>query len=72
MDGTFPYVHADRSFQHLGFLIYDVGFQSQNSEAARPLVFTITMLLIVLVAALNLGAMWLRGRLRRKYAAGQF
>ena len=72
VDGTFPYVHADRSFQHLGFLIYDVGFQSQNSEAARPLVFTITMLLIVLVAALNLGAMWLRGRLRRKYAAGQF
>jgi phosphate transport system permease protein len=72
VDGNFPYVHADRSFQHLGFLIYDVGFQSQNSEAAKPLVFTITMLLIVLVAGLNLGAMWLRGRLRSKYAAGQF
>jgi phosphate transport system permease protein len=72
LDGKFPYVHAERRFLHLGFDIYDVGFQSPNSEAAKPMVFTITMLLIVLVAAMNLGAMLLRSRLRRKYAVGQF
>jgi phosphate transport system permease protein len=71
-DGSFPYVHADRAFLHLGFMIYDVGFQSQNSEAGKPMVFTITMLLIVLITTLNLAAMWLRSRLRRKYAAGTF
>jgi len=72
VDGSFPYVHADRSFLHLGFTIYDVGFQSQNSEAGKPMVFTITMLLIVLITTLNLAAMWLRSRLRKKYAAGNF
>ena len=34
VDGVFPYVHPERSFMHLGFHIYDLGFQSQNSEAA--------------------------------------
>jgi phosphate transport system permease protein len=72
VDGTFPYLHADRSFLHLGFTIYDVGFQSQNSEAGEPMVFTITMLLIVLITTLNLAAMWVRGRLRRIHAGGQF
>jgi phosphate transport system permease protein len=72
VDRTFPYVHADRSFLHLGFNIYDVAFQSPDSEAAKPMVFTITMLLIVLITTLNLAAMWFRGRLRKKYAAGKF
>ena len=51
---------------HLGFHIYDVGFQSPNVDAARPMVFTTTILLIVLVVALNLTAIVIRGRLRRK------
>ena len=72
LDGDFPYVHPERSFMHLGFHIYDVGFQSQNSEAAKPMVFTTTLLLIALVATLNLTAVWLRGRLRRRFAGGQF
>ena len=38
---------------HLGFHIYDVGFQSQNSEAAKPMVFTTTLLLIAIIAVLN-------------------
>jgi len=72
IDGIFPYVHLERSFMHLGFHIYDVGFQSQNSEAAKPLVFTTTLLLIVIIAMLNLTAIWLRSRLRRRLRSGQF
>jgi phosphate transport system permease protein len=67
VDGTFPFVHGERSFMHLGFHIYDVGFQSQNSEAAKPLVFTTTLLLIGLVVLLNVVAIWVRSRLRRKF-----
>ncbi len=72
VDGIFPYIHPERSFMHLGFHIYDVGFQSQNSEAAKPMVFTTTLLLITLVAVLNMAAVWLRSRLRRRFVAGQF
>jgi ABC-type phosphate transport system permease subunit len=62
----------NRSFMHLGFHIYDLGFQSQNSEAAKPLVFTTTLLLITIIAILNLSAVWLRSRLRRKFVGAQF
>jgi phosphate transport system permease protein len=72
IDGLWPFVHPERSFMHLGFHIYDVGFQSQNSEAAKPMVFTTTLLLIALVAVLNFAAIWLRGRLRRKFTASHF
>jgi len=72
VDGVFPYIHAQRSFMHLGFHIYDLGFQSQNSEAAKPMVFTTTLLLISVIAILNISAIWLRGRLRRKFVANQF
>jgi phosphate transport system permease protein len=57
---------------HLGFHIYDVGFQSQNSEAAKPMVYTTTLLLIMIVASLNLAAIWLRARLRRRFVTSQF
>ncbi|MEM9556594.1 MAG: phosphate ABC transporter permease PstA [Acidobacteriota bacterium] len=72
VDSLFPYVHPERSFMHLGFHIYDVGFQSQNSEAAKPMVFTTTLLLIAIVAVLNFTAIWLRNKLRKKFAGGQF
>ena len=62
----------NRSFMHLGFHIYDVGFQSNNSEAAKPMVFTTTLLLILIIAFLNVFAIWLRSRLRRKFVANQF
>jgi ABC-type phosphate transport system permease subunit/ABC-type phosphate transport system auxiliary subunit len=65
-------LHADRSFMHLGFHIFDLGFQSQDSEAAKPMVFTTTLLLISIIALLNIGAVWLRNRLRRRFQAGQF
>ena len=72
IDGLFPYLHPERSFMHLGFHIFDVGFQSQNSEAAKPMVFTTTLLLIGIIAVLNLTAIWLRNRLRKRFAGGQF
>ncbi len=72
IDGVFPYIHPERSFMHLGFHIFDVGFQSQNSEAAKPMVFTTTLLLIGLIALLNFAAIRLRNSLRKKYAGGQF
>ena len=67
IDGSFPYVHPERSFMHLGFHIYDLGFQSQNSEASKPMVFTTTLLLIGIVVLLNVTAIWVRARLRRAY-----
>ncbi len=72
LDGVFPFVHPERSFMHLGFHIYDLGFQSQNSEAAKPMVFTTTLLLIAIVATLNIAAVWLRRRLRRRFQDSQF
>jgi len=68
IDGTWPFVHLDRKFMHLGFHIYDVGFQSPNVDAARPMVFTTTLLLLTIVVLLNLFAISMRNRLRRKYA----
>ena len=67
IDGFAPFVHLERSFMHLGFHIYDLGFQSQNSEAAIPMVFTTTLLLILIITLLNLGAIFMRNRLRKKF-----
>ena len=72
IDSIFPFVHLDRKFMHLGFHIYDLGFQSPDSDAAKPMVFATTLLLIMLVVVLNIGAIWLRDRLRKKYAMGAF
>ncbi|HBZ68836.1 MAG TPA: phosphate ABC transporter permease PtsA [Deltaproteobacteria bacterium] len=68
IDGNFPYVHLERKFMHLGFHIYDVGFQSPNVEAAKPLVFATALLLIAVVLASNLVAILVRNHLREKYA----
>jgi phosphate transport system permease protein len=70
VDGDFPFVHPQRSFMHLGFHIYDLGFQSQNSEAAKPMVYTTTLLLILLIVVLNLIAIAVRARLRRRFRVG--
>jgi phosphate transport system permease protein len=68
IDGFWPFVHLDRKFMHLGFHIYDVGFQSPNVDAARPMVFVTTLLLLAIVVLLNLFAIRMRNRLRRTYA----
>jgi ABC-type phosphate transport system permease subunit/ABC-type phosphate transport system auxiliary subunit len=72
LDSSFPFVHPDRSFMHLAYMIYDVGFNSPDSEAARSMLFTATLLLIAIVACANLAAIWLRKRLRRKFVTAQF
>ena len=66
IDHHAPFIHLERKFMHLGFHIYDVGFQSPNVEAAAPLVFATTALLISIVVSLNLAAVLLRNRLRRR------
>jgi phosphate transport system permease protein len=68
IDGHFPFVHLERKFMHLGFHIYDVGFQSPNVEATKPLVFATALLLILVVTAMNLAAIAIRNHLREKYA----
>ncbi len=72
VDAIPPFVHLNRKFMHLGFHIYDLGFQSPDSEAAIPMVFATTLLLIVLVVTLNLSAIIIREKLRKKYAIGAF
>ncbi|MEO6327083.1 MAG: phosphate ABC transporter permease PstA [Thermoanaerobaculia bacterium] len=72
LDGTFPFLHLERKIMHLGFHIYDVGFQSPNVEAALPMVYSTALLLLVLVLVLNLSAILIRNRLRRKLQAATF
>ena len=98
IDGEGPFIHLERKFMHLGFHIYDVGFQSPDSDAAQPMVFATTLLLILLVVVMNLDlapaaadkleryaellleknkvmnltAILIRNRLRKKYAASSF
>jgi len=69
LDMNEPFLHLERKFMHLGFHIYDVGFQSPNVEAARPVVYATAFLLVLVVAVLNLSAVGLRNRLREKYKA---
>jgi len=71
VDNIAPYLHLDRQFMHLGFHIYDVGFQSPNVEAARPLVYATALLLIVIIIVLNLAAIGIRNRLRENYKASE-
>ncbi len=68
VDGYFPYVHLERKFMHLGFHIYDVGFQSPNVEASQPLVFATALLLVGVVIGMNFVAIVVRNRVRRSYA----
>ena len=72
VDLTFPFVHLDRSFMHLGFHIFDVGFQSRNAEAGRPMVYVTTLLLIGIILVMNAAAINIRSRLKRRFAGSQF
>jgi phosphate transport system permease protein len=72
VDGYWPYFHLERKFMHLGFHIYDVGFQSPNVEAAKPMVYATALLLVLIVLGLNLTAILIRARLRRKFVGAAF
>jgi phosphate transport system permease protein len=69
LDGNYPYLHLDQKIMHLGFHIYDVGFQSPNVEAARPLVYATALLLVLVIVLLNFSAVYIRNHLREKYKA---
>lgn len=69
LDGEFPFLHLDRKFMHLGFHIYDVGFQSPNVEAAKPMVFVTTLLLLGIVIVMSSGAIVLRNRMKKKFTS---
>ncbi len=72
IDGNFPFVHLDRKFMHLGFHIYDIGFQSPNVEAAKPMVFVTTLLLVMIVLIMSSIAIRLRNKMKKRYTFGTF
>jgi phosphate transport system permease protein len=67
LDGQFPFFHPDRKFMHLGFHIFDIGFQSPNVEASKPMVYVTTLLLLLIVVAMTGLAIYLRNRMRKRY-----
>jgi len=69
LNHEFPFLHLDRKFMHLGFHIYDIGFQSPNVEAAMPMVFVTTLLLLFIVISMTSGAIYLRNYMRKKYTS---
>lgn len=72
LDGNAPYLHLERKFMHLGFHIFDVGFQSPNVEAAKPMVYVTTLLLLALVLGMSFIAMYLRNKMKKRFTAGAF
>jgi phosphate transport system permease protein len=72
VDGVFPFFHLERKFMHLGFHVFDVGFQSPNVEAAKPMVYMTTIFLLAIIMLLNLTAIVVRNHLRRKYRTSAF
>jgi phosphate transport system permease protein len=72
IDDIAPFIHPERKFMHLGFHIYDLGFQSPDAEAAKPMVYATALLLIVVVVTLNLTAIIIRNRLKKRFAVSSF
>ena len=68
VDGTFPYLHLDRQFMHLGVLIFDGAFHSQTNTQGSSMMFAACLLLLICVFGLNLIAINLRAKLRRRYS----
>lgn len=69
LNTEFPYLHLEQQFMHLGYYVYDLATQSPNVEAAMLQAFAAAFLLVAVVAALNLSAVVMRGRLRERYKA---
>jgi phosphate transport system permease protein len=57
-------------FMHLGYHTYVLATQSPDIEATRPLLYATVFVLLALTFALNLVAIAIRTRTRRKAAAG--
>lgn len=67
VDGAFPYIHLERQFMHLGVLVFDGVFHSQNNINASSMMFATCLLLILIVLVLNSLASWLRLKLKKQY-----
>ena len=67
LDHLWPFIHLERKFMHLGFHIYDVGYQSTNIEASKAMVYMTTLLLLGIVVCLNVTAMRIRGQWRQRF-----
>jgi phosphate transport system permease protein len=67
LDGQFPFIHPDRKFMHLGFHIFDIGFQSPNVEASKPMVYVTTLLLVLIVLAMSGTAIYLRNQMTKRF-----
>jgi phosphate transport system permease protein len=67
VDGNFPFIHLEQKIMHLGFHVFDVGFQSPNVEASRPLLYATALVLVLLIVVLNMAAIYMRNKLREKY-----
>ena len=53
-------------FMHLGFHLYILATQSPNVDQTRPLQFATTVVLLGLTLALNVVAILIRSRIRRR------
>src|SRR5690606_2951900 len=63
LDSGWPFLHLERKMMHLAFFIFDLGFQSPNVEAARPMLYATALVLLMVVVALNLTGIMLRKKL---------
>ncbi len=61
---------AFSQFMHLGYHTYVLATQSPDIEATRPLLYATVLVLLVLTFALNLVAVAIRTRIRRRAATG--
>lgn len=60
--------HLNSQFMHLGYHTYVMATQSPDVEATRPLLYSTVLVLLLLTFALNLVAVIIRTRTRRKAA----
>ncbi|AZV30115.1 phosphate ABC transporter permease PstA [Cobetia sp. ICG0124] len=67
LDDSFPWLHLDRKFMHLGHQVYDLAFQSSDAFSSRPLVYATALVLVVVILCLNLSAIRLRHMLAQRY-----
>lgn len=58
-------------FMHMGYHVYVLATQSPDVEASRPALFATVLTLLALTFALNLIAVVIRGRMRRRAAEGR-
>jgi phosphate transport system permease protein len=66
-DSSFPFLHPDRKFMHLGFHILDISCSSPNVEATKPMVYVTTLLLLAIVLTMSSLAIYTRNKMRKRY-----